>query len=49
MGKERKFDGAWDERRVLYNVLLYADEKGYVPYNEKKDDWRKLGKSHIGI
>ncbi len=32
MGKERKFDGIWDARRVLYNVLSYADEEGYIQY-----------------
>ena len=32
MGKERKFDGVWDARRVLYNVLFYADEEGYIKY-----------------
>ena len=30
--KERKFDGVWDARRVLYNVLFYADEEGYIKY-----------------
>jgi len=34
MGKERKFDGVWDARRVLYNVLSYADEEGYIKYVE---------------
>ena len=29
---ERKFDGVWDARRVLYNVLSYADEEGYIKY-----------------
>ena len=32
MKKERKFDGVWDARRVLYNVLFYADEEGYIKY-----------------
>lgn len=32
MSKERKFDGVWDARRVLYNVLSYADEEGYIKY-----------------
>ena len=32
MSKERKFDGVWDARRVLYNVLFYADEEGYIKY-----------------
>lgn len=30
--KERKFDGVWDARRVLCNVLFYADEEGYIQY-----------------
>lgn len=29
---ERKFDGVWDARRVLYNVLSYADEEGCIKY-----------------
>ena len=32
MSKERKFDGVWDARRVLYNVLSYADEEGRLKY-----------------
>ena len=35
MKKERKFDGIWDARRVLYNALSYADEKGFISY----EDW----------
>ena len=31
-GKERKFNGVWDARRVLYNVLFYADEEGRLKY-----------------
>ena len=38
MNKERKFDGIWDARRVLYNALSYADKKGCIPYDEKKED-----------
>ena len=30
--KEHKLDGVWDARRVLYNVLFYADEEGYIKY-----------------
>ncbi len=30
--KEHKFDGVWDARRVLYNALFYADEKGSIKY-----------------
>ena len=30
--KERKHDGVWDARRVLYNVLFYADEEGRLKY-----------------
>jgi len=30
--KERKLDGVWDARRVLYNILFYADEEGYIKY-----------------
>lgn len=32
MGKDRKLDGVWDARRVLYNVLSYADKEGYIKY-----------------
>ena len=32
MKKERKFDGVWDTRRVLYNILFYADEEGRLKY-----------------
>ncbi len=32
MKKERKFDGIWDARRVLYNALSYANEKGIIEY-----------------
>ena len=30
--KERKHDGVWDARRVLYNVLFYADEEDRLKY-----------------
>ena len=32
MKKIRKFNGVWDARRVLYNVLSYADEEGRLKY-----------------
>ena len=30
--KERKFNGVWDARRVLYNVLFYGDQEGNIEY-----------------
>lgn len=32
MGKGRILHGVWDARRVLNNVLSYADEEGYIKY-----------------
>ncbi len=32
MKKISKFNGVWDARRVLYNVLSYADEEGRLKY-----------------
>lgn len=43
MGKERKFDGVWDARRVLYNILFYADEEGYI------NMWQGMLNQHVEL
>lgn len=38
MEKERKFDGIWNAERVLCNVLNYADESGFIIYEDRKGE-----------
>lgn len=41
MKKVRKFDGIWNAERVLNNILCYANEKGFISYEDNKQDIRR--------
>lgn len=41
MEKERKFDGIWNAERVLCNVLCYANDRGFIIYEDSKQDIRR--------
>lgn len=41
MKKVRKFDGIWNAERVLGNILCYANEKGFISYEDNKQDIRR--------
>jgi hypothetical protein len=41
MEKVRKFDGIWNAERVLNNILCYANEKGFISYEDNKQDIRR--------
>jgi hypothetical protein len=41
MEKERKFDGIWNAERVLCNVLYYANDRGFISYEDSKQDIRR--------
>ena len=41
MEKVRKFDGIWNAERVLDNILCYANEKGFISYEDNKQDIRR--------
>ena len=41
MEKVRKFDGIWNAERVLRNILCYANEKGFISYEDNKQDIRR--------
>ena len=41
MKKVRKFDGIWNAERVLRNILCYANEKGFISYEDNKQDIRR--------
>lgn len=41
MKKVRKFDGIWNAERVLRNILCYANEKGFITYEDNKQDIRR--------
>lgn len=41
MEKVRKFDGIWNAERILRNILCYANEKGFISYEDNKQDIRR--------
>lgn len=41
MKKVRKFDGIWNAERILRNILCYANEKGFISYEDNKQDIRR--------
>ena len=41
MEKVRKFDGIWNTERVPGNILCYANEKGFISYEDNKQDIRR--------
>ena len=41
MEKVRKFDGIWNAERVLRNIICYANEKGFISYEDNKQDIRR--------
>ena len=41
MKKVRKFDGIWNAERVLRNILCYANEKGFISFEDNKQDIRR--------
>lgn len=41
MEKVRKFDRIWNAERVLGNILCYANEKGFISYEDNKQDIRR--------
>lgn len=41
MKKVRKFDGIWNAERVLNNILCYANEEGFISYEDNKQDIRR--------
>ena len=38
MAKERKFEGVWDAKRILYNYISYSDKDGCLPVIETLED-----------
>ena len=41
MEKVRKFGGIWNAERILRNILCYANEKGFISFEDNKQDIRR--------
>ena len=38
MAKDRKFEGVWDAKRILYNYITYSDKEGCLPKMDTLED-----------